>query len=97
MEEGKEKGKEYPGRGKVNVPRLCGGFSYKDYVAVLCNLHVQYRYSFAYIESYIRCNFKKNHSSELESINSGVPLDERFVQANLKRLWEYVMDHGVLH
>lgn len=48
---GKGEGKEYPGRDEVNVPRLGGGFSYKSYVAVLCNLHVSYRYSFAYIES----------------------------------------------
>lgn len=59
---------------------------------MLCNLYVYYRYSFAYTECYIEYNFRKGHSSEWKSRNCGVPLDERFVQANFKCLWDGIWD-----
>ena len=62
-------------------------------VVVLCNLHVCYRYSFAYTDYYIK--FYLSQSSGLDSINSGMPLDKRFVRANLKCLWEYGMHSGI--
>lgn len=49
------------------------------------------------IEYCIKYNFKKSHPSGLESINTGVPLDETFVQTNLKCLWECGMHSGVLN
>lgn len=40
---------------------------------------------------------KKSHSSGPESINNGVSLEERFVWANLKCLWESGLHSGILH
>lgn len=54
-----------------------------------------YRYSFTYIDYYIKYNFKKSHSSGL--VNGSVPLDERSVWANLKCLWGCGMHSGFLH
>lgn len=78
MGEGGRKEKGTQDDAKVgNVPRLGGGFCEESHGAVLCHLHVCYRYSFACIEYYIKHNFKKSHSSELKSRKSSVPLNER--------------------
>lgn len=62
-----------------------------SYVAVLL-AGMYCRYSFTYIDYYIKYNFKKSHSSGL--VNSSVPLDERPVWANLKCLWGCGMHSG---
>ena len=48
-------GEENPGRCKgTKCFRLGGSSPYVSYRAVLCNLHIYYRYSFAYIDYYIK-------------------------------------------